>query len=363
MKKYVLFIIILISLSCGREPSYKIIGTITDVNTIDIKLLKYSDGEFHQIDSVRTSNGEFTFTGKVKNPDRFHIQLNDEPGYNGFFLENSIIEFNIDIESPTPFSVNGSITHELYEQFEEKFQSDYSRSIDSIKNLYKYIEDDIEEKILDSLLNSKIEESINFVIDFSRIHPKSVVAPYLAYRYSYKIPEFDYNDLLAVKNNIYSQVFSSASYKIFEKRVKKLGISAIGKPSIDFLMNDTLGNPISLLSINSEYILIDFWGSICTPCRKQHPNLRKVYNKYKPKGFEILGVSLDDNRKDWINAINKDKINWLQVSSLTGWNNEAVDIYNIAFVPQNVLIDGKRRIIAKNLNPRELEIYLGEIFE
>ena len=363
MKKIVLFIIISIVLSCGREPSYKIIGTINDVNINDIKLLKYSEGEFHQIDSVRTSNGEFTFIGKVKNPDRYYIQLNDESGYSGFFLENSIIELNIDRESQTPFSVNGSLTHVLYEQFEEKFQSDYSRSIDSIKNLYKYIEDDIEEKSLDTLLNSKIEESINFIIDFSRIHPKSVVAPYLALRYSYKIPEFSYNDLLAVKSNINSQVFSSMSYKNFEMRVKKLAISAIGKPSVDFIMNDTLGNPISLFSINSEYILIDFWGSICAPCRKLHPNLRIVYNKYKPKGFEILGVSLDDNRKDWVNAINEDKINWLQVSSLTGWNNEAVDIYNIAFVPQNVLIDGKRRIVAKNLDPRELETYLGEIFE
>lgn len=84
----------------------------------------------------------------------------------------------------------------------------------------------------------------------------------------------------------------------------------IGEILPDFSMDDTLGNPVQLSRFRGKYVLIEFWASWCAPCRKENPNLVKAYQAYQPKGFEILSVSLDDEKKHWLEAIKDDKLEW-----------------------------------------------------
>ncbi len=113
---------------------------------------------------------------------------------------------------------------------------------------------------------------------------------------------------------------------------------------------------------NSPNQLIDFWAGWCKPCRDENPNNVILYNKYKTKGFEIFGVSLDDNRETWIDAINKDKLLWMHASDLLKWNSPVVKQYSIENLPLTILIDREGKIIARDLRGEELKNKLESIF-
>ena len=122
------------------------------------------------------------------------------------------------------------------------------------------------------------------------------------------------------------------------------------------------GGNLSLSSLRGKYVLIDFWASWCGPCRKENPNNVAMYNKYKDKGFEIYGVSLDQDPLRWKKAIEADGLTWKHVSDLKGWSSSAGQMYNIKSIPATVLVDPAGKIIAKGLRGEELEAKLAEIF-
>ncbi len=108
--------------------------------------------------------------------------------------------------------------------------------------------------------------------------------------------------------------------------------------------------------------MIDFWAAWCKPCRVENPNVVKLYDKYHDQGFEIYGVSLDRTKKAWLDAIQEDNLEWIQVSDLKYFDSEAAALYNINAIPATVLLDKEGKIIAKNLRGEALEAKLAEIF-
>jgi len=141
--------------------------------------------------------------------------------------------------------------------------------------------------------------------------------------------------------------------------------SAIGANAPDFTLNDPADNPFSFSKFKGKYVLLDFWASWCAPCRKENPNLVKAYNRFKDENFEIVSVSLDypTGRKNWLNAIEKDGLAWLQVSDLKGWENQAALLYSVRNIPCNFLINPEGVIIEKNLMGEKLNKKLAEILK
>lgn len=112
-----------------------------------------------------------------------------------------------------------------------------------------------------------------------------------------------------------------------------------------------------------KILLIDFWASWCGPCRKENPNVVKMYNKHKDKGFDILGVSLDKSYSRWAGAVKQDKLTWTHVSDLKYWQNAAAQQYGVRSIPATVLLDREGRIVARNLRGRQLEAKVAELLE
>ncbi|MFT3935540.1 MAG: TlpA disulfide reductase family protein [Chitinophagaceae bacterium] len=130
---------------------------------------------------------------------------------------------------------------------------------------------------------------------------------------------------------------------------------AIGTTSPEITLKDLKGNPVSLSSLKGKVVLIDFWASWCGPCRRANKHLVSIYPNLKKKGFEIYGISIDDELPAWKKAVAADKISWLQVNESGGWNAPVATQWNIEQIPTNYLLDKDGKIVARDLEGRELE--------
>jgi peroxiredoxin len=149
--------------------------------------------------------------------------------------------------------------------------------------------------------------------------------------------------------------------KMFHGLVSSMKSTTIGQTAPDINLPTPDGEGMTLSSLRGKVVLIDFWASWCGPCRKEMPNVVKAYAKFKDKGFEIFGVSLDKEKDRWLEAIAKDGITWPQVSDLRQWESSVVPLYNIQGIPYTVLLDREGKILAKNLRGEELEKKLAEV--
>lgn len=135
----------------------------------------------------------------------------------------------------------------------------------------------------------------------------------------------------------------------------------IGDDFVDIEMPDTLGNLKKISDIKGKVVLLEFWGSWCYGCRQEHPNLVKTYQKYKDEGFEVFAIAEEFDEEDWIKAIKKDKLTWVNVSEVNGDDYPAKLIYGINVYPSNFLIGENGKIIAQNLKGKELDEKLAEL--
>lgn len=147
-----------------------------------------------------------------------------------------------------------------------------------------------------------------------------------------------------------------------KNKVRQLARVSVGQIAPDIALSTPEGKELKLSSLRGKVVLVDFWASWCGPCRKENPNVVKVYAKYKDKGFEIYGVSLDRDRQSWLGAIAADKLTWLHVSDLKFWQSAAAQTWGVSAIPFTVLLDPEGRIIAKNLRGPALEAKLNELF-
>jgi peroxiredoxin len=165
----------------------------------------------------------------------------------------------------------------------------------------------------------------------------------------------------ALDKGLTSKFPEDRNVKMFHDVFVKAVASSIGQVAPEINLPSLNGTEIKLSSLKGKIVLIDFWASWCGPCRKEMPNVVKAYAKFKSKGFEIYGVSLDDSKDRWEEAVAKDGITWPQVSDLRKWDGEVVRNYNINSIPFTVLLDRDGKIIAKNLRGEELEKKLVEV--
>ncbi|WP_035807198.1 TlpA disulfide reductase family protein [Lunatimonas lonarensis] len=176
-------------------------------------------------------------------------------------------------------------------------------------------------------------------------------------------PRNDFGYLDSLVSVLYTRYPDMKMIQSWKQELDEMRALSIGQPAPEIALPDPEGNLVKLSDLRGKYVLIDFWAGWCKPCRDENPNVVRLYNQYKDKGFEVFGVSLDRTREMWVRAIEEDGLAWTQVSDLKYFNSDAAATYQINAIPATYMIDPEGNILAKDLRGMTLENKLAELFD
>jgi thiol-disulfide isomerase/thioredoxin len=358
-------LITFILVSCGSDASTKggftISGKITNSTEKTIVVNELTPKGLVVLDSATVnSDGGFKLEGKVS--EKVFAIINFPKGAVLLVLDSTTnMALSIDANTPDQFGVKGSEDTERLRKLLE-VNSKYMQALRDLETKYAIYNTtvptpEVQEQIrkeYDSIMTSRSTELHAFVFT-----GKPSITAYFATNFLTAEADFPFFD--KVDKTFYPQFSNSKYAREHHQRVEVLRRTAIGETAPDIVLNDPFGKTVALSSLRGKYVLVDFWASWCKPCRMENPNVVRMYNKYKSKGFDVFSVSLDDNKDNWIKAINDDQLLWTHVSDLKKWSASVVQSYNIESIPFTVLLDKDGKIVAKNLRGLQLEQKLAEL--
>lgn len=371
IKKIVLLSLIMLSFSCKKEnEGYKIEATIdSSLNNKKVKIFRFENKKRTVIDSAIVADGKLAFNGKIKSPDTYLISVDGVNGFLPFILENSNMSIIIHKDSITTSEISGSKENDITKSYKTGFQ-EFSDLNNKLRKRYRAAEianDNMELEAIKVSFDNLIQEAKAFDIDHIKTHKESAFAAITLERIS---------KAKSITKTEAKTLYNLLPEDIKQTRAAKATLTYIESPSFVPKVSVKIGDlapdfsgftpdekALALKDIKAKLTIIDFWASWCGPCRKENPNVVKLYNKYHRKGLEIIGVSLDKKgQKDrWIKAIDMDKLTWKHVSNLQGWQEPIAQLYGVRSIPATFILDENGKIIAKNLRGKALEDKVAEL--
>ncbi|MCD7936337.1 MAG: AhpC/TSA family protein [Tannerellaceae bacterium] len=365
MKKYVLLAmsVILIAGCSGKHQSYEIKGKVNnpDLNNKYVYLYEYGVENPVALDSVLVQNGTFTFTGQQETPVLHSVRFHESeiplqrvaggenmPFSSTFVLENGKIAVILDTVS----YATGTPENNDLKDLQDFLRSKRAEQGELFKK-YQAATDEEKETIGEQY--GQVEEQITGrVKDYITAHNNKVSGGKLLYDFRYSLSDDERRDIVDRADATFVSV---PTVQPIIDHLNILDKVAVGKKFTDFEMEDPDGVMRSLSDYigNGKVVLIDFWASWCPPCRAQMPELVRIYDEQKGNGFEIVGVSLDNNKEAWEKGIKDLGITWPQLSDLEYWQNAGAALYGVNSIPALVLVDKEGTIIARNIHGEELE--------
>lgn len=357
MKKTILLAAVLLANSIAFAQKFKIDGTVEGLENGTWLYLKLSSPQ-ELLDSTQIKNGKFTLKGQLPHPaTQVVLHTQKYANYVFFWLEHKNITMSLKDKEFKSGIIKGSATQTENEEI-QKIIKPINLKEDSLRTLLsKTTDPTIKTELRKQLANIKPEEYAAY-LNYAKSHPNSLIIANIVDVYSTTWGKEKTNEIYQVFTPALQKTTYGANISNFIRLSREI---KVGSKYVDFEQTNTVGKKVKLSDIKGKYILLEFWGSWCGPCREENPNLVKTYNAYKAKGFEILGVAADDNKAQWLKAIKDDGLPWENVSDLKGSKNEVGLMYGINAYPTNYLIDEKGTIIAKDLRGKKLSDKLAEL--
>lgn len=356
MRRFFTLIITLFIISCNtNSDTYKIFGNAPGFDDgTEILVYQVSDNNQPQvIDTLKINNQKFE--GVYPKSDQLSINyltVSTASGNILYFPENSDLNATIYKDSIYASYFTGSSQNDTYKDFSKKmleFNNDKQKNIEKFRKA-KLEQDGILVKELQDDNKAIAEEETDYKIQFVSENTNSLFSIMLL---SEMVNRKEINTVETNKiiKNLSPKIAASSTTKTLITLIKSMKKADVGSVAPDFSAQTPTGEILSLKEAMGEYTIIDFWASWCKPCRKENPNVVKVYNKYHDKGLNIISVSLDkeSQKSRWLQAIEKDQLTWSHVSNLKGWKDPIAIQYNVRGIPATFLLDKDGNIIAKDL--------------
>lgn len=343
------------------QTRYTISGSITGLATPSKVYLSYGQGKDEFIDSsVIEKNGSFRFAGNVREPILAFLAIRPvgqarsrKEDYTTFYLENANISI-VAVDSIKNAMVKGSQADREERELEASIRP-LTNTIIRLQDAYHGKPKDEAYKRAGDTVTQMVAAIKDLHLQFAKNHLNTFMGLQTFYYYVLD-SKFIADSVQPLYDQFSPEMKNSPMGKLAQEKIDIGRRRQTGVVATDFTQTDLDGNPFTLSSLRGKYVLVDFWASWCVPCRAENPNLRIAYEKLKSekKNFEVVGVSLDQGKAPWAEAVKHDSLPWIHVCDLQGWKNAVAQLYGISAVPQNLLIDPKGMIIARNLPGEDL---------
>ncbi len=352
-----------ILVSCATERDhYEISGRLEGADGVTILLQEAVGREIVVIDSAVVENGRFTFTGSVDYPKQVVLLARESRQPLAFYLDNAAITVSGNIDQLGSAEVKGGPTQRDMERLSEEL----SELNDKMQKLSEEMMTAVEAG--DNELASSIAGRINEMrpqereahMKFIADNPDSFLSLYLLRAH---FRGLNPQEAGAIVGGLNPDILDNPVAAEIKEQLARLNAVAVGNVAPDFTLPDVEGNAVSLHSMVGEgYLLIDFWASWCGPCRASSPYKVSTYNAFNDKGFDILSVSLDRNKEDWIKGIEEDGLTWSHLyDDRVTPGASAATLYNVTGIPASFLLDSEGVIVATGLRGQALYNKIEEL--
>lgn len=357
-KLLTIILLLLVASVADAQKTFVIKGHIKGVDKGELLVLAPKAERMDTLGRCAFAGEDFTLTGEVDQPTFSTLVLK---GYNGgfsLFVEpGSTYRANL-VNGPSAI-IEGSTMQDDFNRYKMIVEEgnisskQMSKEADSLRRAQKFKSASMVTSALDSVMKvttSRLKELIEKHSDDE--FAAFIMLSNAAVKDKLEDKELLYN-LLSEKAR---QTPSGMNLLAIIKRMRALGV---GKMAPNFELTDIAGNKVNLYGIRAKIKIVDFWASWCGPCRMENPNMVSLYKDFKSKGLEVISVSLDSSKEKWMQAVNKDKMTWTQVSSLKAWNCPVALQYEVKQVPTIYVLDAYNNIIAKDIRGEELREFVS----
>ncbi len=331
---------------------------LTNGNDQTVYLSRITDNQPVVVDSAVIKDDKAVLHAPEGNVEDLYAINREKGGYLPFFPENHDVNINGDLNVPEEVKVEAGKAQNLFEDYLNE-QNGYYMQIESLFHMLDAAQQAGDQTQIDSLNgvgNGLMEAMQTARTNFINTHPESFVAHYVLN--SEKI-DYDLDQIKEMETAMTTESIYRTDLKQYIADQERL---EVGHPFLDFTLKTADGQDVTLAEqiAKNKVTMIDFWASWCGPCRQENPTVKAAYEQFHDKGFDIIGVSVDQDEAAWLKAVEQDGLLWTQVRDV---DNEAGKLYSVYAIPSNFLFDQEGNIIAKGLRGEALAEKLTEILK